>query len=49
MADSSDNPPRNEGDKSLSRKNMISASQLNCSFLPLIENKNIIRVEGEPY
>ena len=28
---------------------MISTSQLDCSFLPLIENKNIIRVDGEPY
>ena len=28
---------------------MISTSQLDCSFLPLIENKNIIRVENEPY
>jgi serine/threonine-protein kinase TTK/MPS1 len=28
---------------------MIPTSQLDCSFLPLIENKNIIRVDGEPY
>eukprot|EP00985_Skeletonema_marinoi_P029854 scaffold29366_cov70-Skeletonema_marinoi.AAC.1 len=28
---------------------MIPTSQLDCSFLPLIEKKNIIRVDGEPY
>lgn len=48
-ADSSDNPSRNEEDKSPSRENMMSAFKLNCRFLPLIEIKNIIRVEGEPY
>ena len=29
--------------------NMISASKLDCSFLPLIEKKNIVRVEDESY
>jgi len=45
----SDNPSRNEEDQSTSHENMISTSKLSCSFLPLIENKNIIRVEDEPY
>jgi len=45
-----DNPSRNEDDRSL-QENAISnfTSKLDCSFLPLIENKNIIRVENEPY
>ena len=28
---------------------MISSSSINCAFLPLIENSNIIRVEDQPY
>lgn len=48
------NASRNEeNEKSLSssttQENMISASKLDCSFLPLIEKKNIIRVEDESY
>ena len=44
-----------ENEKSLSssttttQENMISASKLDCSFLPLIEKKNIVRVEDESY
>ena len=38
--------PGDQADKS---EKMIPTSQLDCSFLPLIENKNIIRVDGEPY
>lgn len=46
----SDNLSHREEDKSSSSQgNTISTSDLNCSFLPLIENKNIIQVEGEPY
>ena len=47
-----DNPSRNDDNErssSTSQENMISTSKLDCSFLPLIENKNIIRVENEPY
>ncbi|KAL7533279.1 hypothetical protein ACHAXR_005138, partial [Thalassiosira sp. AJA248-18] len=44
-----DNPSRNEEDQSSSQEKMISTTKLDCSFLPLIENKNIIRVEDEPY
>jgi len=50
------NASRNEeNEKSLSssttttQENMISASKLDCSFLPLIEKKNIVRVEDESY
>jgi len=49
------NASRNEeNEKSLSsstttQDNMISASKLDCSFLPLIEKKNIVRVEDESY
>mmetsp|Transcript_43343 Transcript_43343/g.76015 ORF Transcript_43343/g.76015 Transcript_43343/m.76015 type:complete len:730 (+) Transcript_43343:645-2834(+) len=45
-----DNPSRNdEENKSSSQDNMISTSKLDCSFLPLISCKNVIRVENEPY
>ena len=44
---SGDNPSRNEDETP--REQMISTSKLDRSFLPLIENKNIIRVEDEPY
>ena len=50
------NASRNEeNEKSLSssttttQDNMISASKLDCSFLPLIEKNNIVRVEDESY
>ncbi|KAL7552391.1 hypothetical protein ACHAWF_015628, partial [Thalassiosira exigua] len=40
----------NQYEESTSQEgSMISTSKLNCSFLPLIENNNIIRVDGEPY
>ena len=44
-----DNKSRNDEDQSSSQENMITTSKLDCSFLPLIEKKNIIRVEDEPY
>ncbi|KAL3821758.1 hypothetical protein ACHAXA_000257 [Cyclostephanos tholiformis] len=44
---SGDSSSRN--DDEASRQQMISTSKLDCSFLPLIENKNIIRVKDEPY
>jgi hypothetical protein len=49
---SKDITSRNEDEKSnssTSHENMISTSGFERSFLPLIENKNIIHVENEPY
>jgi hypothetical protein len=49
---SDDHPSRNEDEKSsnpASQVDMISTSGFERSFLHLIENKNIIRVENEPY
>lgn len=49
---SDDHPSRNEDEKSsnpASQEDMISTSGFERSFLHLIENKNIIRVENEPY
>ncbi len=47
---SNDNPSRNDDEKSsASLENMISTSGFERSFLPLIQNKNIIHVENEPY
>jgi len=45
---------RGTSDKDLSADktssdSMISSSSINCAFLPLIENSNIIRVEDQPY
>lgn len=49
---SDNNPSRNDEDEkslSTSQENMISISGFERSFLPLIQNKNIIHVENEPY
>ena len=44
--DTSDKDPSTDKTPSDS---MISSSSINCAFLPLIENSNIIRVEDRPY